>query len=215
MSRPAGDSLEKLISAGKELAVERGFSGLRIREVARRAQVNPGMFHYHFKTKQEFTRRVMRDIYGEFLAAFLPSTEGRGSSVERLEGAILVLALFAYENRRILKAVLTGLLEKPGESFGYLRENFSAHAPVLISLIKEAQQDGYIRQDIPFQQILVMMMGGIIFPGVMSTVVENCGAKTFFGMPGAEFKERMFSEEGVRNRIKIMFASLAPEGRHL
>ena len=54
MSRPSKNTDRLLIEAAKELIPEAGFKGLKIREVARKAGVNLGMFNYHFKTKEKF-----------------------------------------------------------------------------------------------------------------------------------------------------------------
>ncbi|SDU42858.1 TetR/AcrR family transcriptional regulator [Desulfobacula phenolica] len=51
---------EILISAAGELAALNGFSNVSIRAVANRAQRNIGSIHYHFKSKQELFKAVIR-----------------------------------------------------------------------------------------------------------------------------------------------------------
>ncbi len=211
MARPSGDSEQKLIMAGCRLAAERGFSAFRVRDIAAEAGVNPGMFHYHFKTKQEFTRRVMRVIYGEFLNEFRLIADGTGTPPERLKNALLKLALFAHKNRYLLKAVLADLLTEPEKASRYLRENFVHHVPVFVGLIKECRDKGYLKDCCPLQHTVAMMIG-IVIPGVMFGVIEQSGTKTFLDMPVRQFGDMLFSEGGIRMRIDLLFEGIMRQG---
>ncbi|MBC7946203.1 MAG: TetR/AcrR family transcriptional regulator, partial [Burkholderiales bacterium] len=50
MPRPSQNTDRRLIKAARKLLPETGCSGLNLRQVAVKAGVNLGMFHYHFKT---------------------------------------------------------------------------------------------------------------------------------------------------------------------
>lgn len=51
---------EILISAAGELAAQHGFSNVSMRDVASRAERNIGSIHYHFKSKLELFKSVIR-----------------------------------------------------------------------------------------------------------------------------------------------------------
>jgi len=60
MPRPSRNVDERLLAAGRELYPDAGAAGLSIRRIAERAEANLGMFHYHFRTKDQFVRRLLQ-----------------------------------------------------------------------------------------------------------------------------------------------------------
>jgi AcrR family transcriptional regulator len=99
MTRPSAHLDRKLVSAARAMLPETGFSGLAVRAVARRAGVNVGMFHYHFKTKEIFLRRVLQECYEDFLQNFREAAQAPGSSRARLRRVLVSFARFARDNR--------------------------------------------------------------------------------------------------------------------
>ena len=87
------DNRERLIAAGYKILSEKGFEATTVKEVARIADVSPGLFHYYFASKdalliavlQEAGTRygqMMRDLRatvsaGQFLAAAVAAARER------------------------------------------------------------------------------------------------------------------------------------------
>ena len=69
MTRPSRNVDRLLLRAGRELFPETGAAQLSIRKVADRAGVIPGMFHYHFGTKDLFVRQLLQELYDEMFAS--------------------------------------------------------------------------------------------------------------------------------------------------
>ncbi len=64
---PHGDERrQELVRAAYSLIAERGFEGLRTREVAARADVNIATLHYYFATKEDLIRGVVNYIEQQF-----------------------------------------------------------------------------------------------------------------------------------------------------
>ena len=59
MSRPSQNADQHLIEAAQKMLKHTSLSQMNIRQVAAEAGVNLGMFHYHFKTKDQFAKAVM------------------------------------------------------------------------------------------------------------------------------------------------------------
>jgi AcrR family transcriptional regulator len=56
----AGDERRRaLVEAACELIVEKGFEGLRVRDIAARVGINHATLHYHFPTKEDLIRAVL------------------------------------------------------------------------------------------------------------------------------------------------------------
>jgi TetR/AcrR family transcriptional regulator len=58
----------KLIETARALFLEKGYEGLKMQELADRAEMNKGLLHYYFKTKdalfQAIFKEAMQDLFG-------------------------------------------------------------------------------------------------------------------------------------------------------
>lgn len=64
---------EALVRAAFDLIAERGFEGLRTRDVAARAGVNIATLHYYFTTKEDLIRSVADALVEQFRIQRIPS----------------------------------------------------------------------------------------------------------------------------------------------
>lgn len=64
-----------LIVAAYQIIAERGFEGLRVREVAERVKVNIATLHYYFHTKADLVRGVVDYLLHQFLTVTAPVPE--------------------------------------------------------------------------------------------------------------------------------------------
>jgi AcrR family transcriptional regulator len=55
----ADGTREKLLNAATKVFVEKGFSGARVDEIAKRARANKAMIYYHFRDKQSLYQAVL------------------------------------------------------------------------------------------------------------------------------------------------------------
>ena len=56
---PAGDNRARLIAAGYTILSGKGVEAATVKEIARLADVSPGLFHYYFASKDELLLAVM------------------------------------------------------------------------------------------------------------------------------------------------------------
>src|SRR4051794_24991666 len=64
------DNRERLIAAGYTVLSEQGYEATTVKEVARVADVSPGLFHYYFASKEELLIAVLREAatrYGRLM----------------------------------------------------------------------------------------------------------------------------------------------------
>jgi AcrR family transcriptional regulator len=211
MTRKPSQTNERLLQAGLELLDEKGFEGLKVRQVAERAGVNLGMFHYHFKTKDEFTRRVLKHMYEKFFQDFSLETVGEGDPLDRLRRALLTLGQFIRENRTLLLGLLQDALHDNEVVVGFVTDNFPRHIVVLAELVKQCQTKGLMDKK-PFHLVIPHFMGVLAAPSIMVGVLEKTKTKVLFGIAFALFKNQILSDEMLTQRIDIVLRGLgAPE----
>jgi AcrR family transcriptional regulator len=172
MARPAGNADRRLIAAGKKIAGAQGCTGLRVRDVARRAGVNLGMFHYHFKSKRRFTRILLQELYDRFFERLtVASGEGRDARA-RLKASLLVMGKFIRDERHLLGALIKDVLNEDPEVLRFVRENVPRHAAVIWRLIGECRREGSVAE-IPFVEAMPFIMSGLNAPTIIGDALER------------------------------------------
>jgi AcrR family transcriptional regulator len=212
MPRPSAHLDRKLIAAARAMLPETGLSGLSVREVARRAGVNTGMFHYHFKSKEAFVRRVLEEVYQDFLASFSEAAGGPGSARARLRRVLVAYARFARRHRTIYSMMMRELLNGHGEMIAFARANFPNHGGTLMSLMEECRREKAVR-DLPAPVLTMFAMSSMGVPNVAATGFERSGVRKMCGRSTKEFIDMVLSDEMIETRADMVLAALAPGRR--
>ena len=172
MSRPSQNTDQRLVKAARRLLPETGCSGLNLRQVAAKAKVNLGMFHYHFKTKEEFVRRVLQEFYEEFFKDFQLEAEHHATPLENLRAALMTFAAFARDNRRLVFVLLRDAMNGEKVVYDFLRANLHRHIQILFRLIQECQAKGEL-PPLPPPNVLVTLIASMNMPSIISEGVRR------------------------------------------
>jgi AcrR family transcriptional regulator len=153
------DRQEALVRAGYELLAERGFEGLRTRDIAARVGINIATLHYHFPTKEKLVRGVVGYAMGRFRETLAPAASpgeqlrAHFAGLRRLartEPELFVvmseLALRARRDRAIAsivretdttwQATLTGLLRRAKRSGAVIPGDPDELAGLIVATLK-------------------------------------------------------------------------------
>lgn len=214
MSRPRGDSEFRLVKAAQELLDEKGFSGLKIREVAKKAGVNLGMFHYHFKSKENFQKRVMKDLYERFFSGFKLETSQAGTPLERLRRALTALSRFARDNRKLLLGVISDAAQGDVQVMSFVQANFPRHVLIVFQLIRECQKKGSIER-MPLHLTVSLLFPSIMAPNIAMAVVEHKRLPGIVRMAVKGLKDEILSDAVLEKRVTYALRAVGarPEGR--
>lgn len=208
MTKRVSDAPRRLLDAGRAVAREHGCGAIKVREVARKAGVNLGLFHYHFKTRDAFVRRVLDETYADFFARLNLSVGREGSPRERLRAALTAIAQFSREHRRMLVGMLRDAMTGDRLIVEFAAKSFPNHLPIVLGLIKEGVRAGQLR-DLPEPLILSLLMGVVSTPNIMATMVECSGAKRPMGRSPADFQKELLSDAAIAERVDIVLAGLS------
>jgi AcrR family transcriptional regulator len=206
--RPRGGSDRKLLAAARAMVGRTGISGLRLREVAKRARVNLGMFHYHFGSKQRFTRRLLQEIYEEFFSRLSFESRTEGGPLERLKGALVVFGRFARNQRHIFLPLFGEALRGDKDSISYLEANVPRHFRVIAELMAEGQKAGALRP-LPVPVAVSFALGGMGVPNLLIGALERCGSAAARSR-GQAWKDEFLSERAIARRAELVIAGLRP-----
>jgi len=214
MSRPAGDADKRLVQAAIELIPLAGLAGLPVRRVASRAGVNLGMYHYHFKSKQDFHRRILDSVYETFFSRLTGALEGAGgkSPRDRLRKTVLAAGGFIRDNRSLLFGLARDLLADDPEVIRFIRINFPRHVILLVRLVKDCQKSGDIRP-MPMIHVLPFLFASVIGPIFAMGFIGKVLPAGLREIPLAAMKAVLAGDSRLEERLDMALAALAPAGR--
>jgi AcrR family transcriptional regulator len=85
----AGKTREKLLRAAKSVFSERGFDAVSIDEITERADLGKGTFYYHFGTKDQLIKELIRDVLGDLELAIRHKSQTSKDLYQLLDNIIL------------------------------------------------------------------------------------------------------------------------------
>jgi AcrR family transcriptional regulator len=205
MARPSRNVDASLLRAGLELLPETGCAGMSVRQVAERAGVNPGMFHYHFRTKDAFVRALLARVY-ERMFADLEVAADAPDALTALRQAVNVIARFVRDHRKLLRRLVADAMGGDPLALEFLRTNLPRHLEVVLRLIVAGQRSGALKRVAP-PQALAFVAGGV-------------GASILLGSALAEhplaprglakqFRASVLTDAAIAERVELALAGLA------
>lgn len=213
MARPPSDVERRLIAAARDLMPRVGLAGLTVRAVSARAGVNPGLFHYHFGSREAFGRRVLEEVYGGFfreLEVVVDGQPGR-SCRERLRRVIMAIARFEREHRSFSISLVRDILNGEGEAVRFLRRILPAHLRRLHAVIRECQGAGVIRR-MPVPAVMIILLGAASGPAFSVGFMERAAAGAKGEAVLADTLGRVIlSDRALEERIDVALRGLRPE----
>jgi len=206
MPRPSRNLDQALLQAGRELFPAAGCAGLSVREVAQKAGVNLGMFHYHFKTRDAFLRALLQSVYEEMYAQLSFQISGAADPVQNLRAALRFMGRFLRANRAVLARVIADALCGEALALEFLRSNAPRHLGVLQLLIAEAQKHGLLKP-LPPAQALGFCAGALAGPILFGGAIEDSGV---LGKTGSRRLHRtLLADEALDERIDLALQAIA------
>lgn len=58
---------QKILSAAKDVFVEKGFDGARMQEIANKAGINKALMHYYFRSKDNLFNAIFKEAFYQFI----------------------------------------------------------------------------------------------------------------------------------------------------
>ncbi|HSN19536.1 MAG TPA: helix-turn-helix domain-containing protein [Usitatibacter sp.] len=206
MARPSRNLDQVLLAAGRELLPQRGCAGLSVREVAERAGVNLGMFHYHFRTREVFLRAVLQQAYEEMFATLRLEADRGAPPVEGLRAALRVLGRFLRDNRPLLARVFADALGGEACAREFIRDNLPRHVAVLRRMYLAGRRGGALRA-VAFEQALGLLAGALALPILAGGTIAASG---MVGEARRRSLERtLLTDAAIDERIDLALAGLA------
>ena len=134
---------EALVKAAYELLAERGFEGLRTRDVAAKVGINIATLHYWFPTKEKLIRGVVGYAMGRFRGTLAPAA----SPGEQLRAHFAGLRKLARDEPElfVVMSELALRARRDRAIATIVRETDQTWQSTLAALLRRARKDGAVK----------------------------------------------------------------------
>ena len=150
---------ELVIAAYRQIA-ERGFEGLRTREVVAEVGVNIATLHYYFPSKESLIRGVLEHAMDRFRTTLEP----HGSPGDQLRNHLRAVRKLMVQEPE-LGAVMGELALRSSRDRlvrGIVNELFNSWQTVLRGLLRRGVREGMLRSDLDSDAVAALVMATLM-----------------------------------------------------
>jgi AcrR family transcriptional regulator len=205
MGRPSRNIDQVLLDSGLALLPRTGARRLSVRQVAEHAGVNLGMFHYHFRTKENFVRAVLERMYEEMFSDLELQVDARSAAPVKLRKLLATLGRFAVKHRLLIARLVSETMSGERLAADFLQRNVPRHLKLIADVIGRGQQEGTIvNESIPL--LVAFTVGAVAGPLLLGTALEQNGLVTRRAASG--LRANVASEQSLNRRIELVLRAL-------
>src|SRR5439155_18388574 len=97
---------EQIVLAAAAVLGRDGYAATTLKQIAREADVAPGLLHYYFRSKDDLLIAVVEAVFGQFIQEWQESVDGLTDPFERISAAIDRFARICAERPEVTRLLL-------------------------------------------------------------------------------------------------------------
>lgn len=158
---PIEGRLAEIAMAARELIAERGFEGLRTRDIAARVGINVATLHYHVPTKEALIRIVAQSLRADFIAQSQARPREGLSPVEvlKLEFSDFRETITETPQRIVVMAELADRAQRDEAVAAEIQPMQSFWRKMIADTIADGRDQGLFRADLDLDAAAMMVIG--------------------------------------------------------
>jgi AcrR family transcriptional regulator len=159
--RPTDDRKRAIAAAARSLIVEKGFEGLRTREIADRVGINIATLHYHIPTKEALIELVAQSMSDDFMAQHMRRPRAGKPPLEQLRIELDHHAQTRRDNPELLLVMEEmGRRARHDEAIArYINPMRAYWHAQIVEILKAGVADGTFRSDLDPASAAYMVIG--------------------------------------------------------
>lgn len=163
MARRPSVSPERILAAAAHEFAERGYAGARVDRIARRARVNKAMLYYHFASKRNLYRTLLRDTFGALGSELRQIADTEAPPEERLRLAVTAIAGFVETHAFFPAVMLREMAEGGAHLDGETLAALAALPRAFTAILQPGITTGYFRAMHPIASYFTTIAPIIMF----------------------------------------------------
>ncbi len=170
------DTKEKILRAAMQAFSEKGFNGVSVDEIAKRAGVKKALIYYYFPSKDKIFKEVWDRSLGELEKHLFDEIENEKSYIKKLKGFLKAYIDFVT-NRKVISEVINkeraSVMSE--DKWTDLKERYEGFLSKIASLIDEGKRYNAIYEDIDPMAAANLISGSMVHsekPGILEKVIS-------------------------------------------
>jgi TetR/AcrR family transcriptional regulator len=167
----SGETVERILSAAKDIFSEFGFAGARVDEIARRAGVNKATLYYHIGDKKALYGEVIHGIVGKLAQELADNINDNQSHEDKIRTYVRTISAIMDKNpqmpRIMMREIASGGQNLPDIFF----KDFYSILTTLTKIIEAGIKDGVFIQTIPLIVHFMTLGPNIIYKAISPIVL--------------------------------------------
>lgn len=161
------ESVEALLAAARDEFARRGFSAASVRDIAREADVNPGLIRYHFGSKDALYQRVLDGVMAPLRDRLLDAFLQAADPDRRIPGVALAYLDYLSTEKHFPRLVQRALLDGDDRILTIARNH-------LRPLWEAFRASGAAASTPlgPLEEVIVSVFGALIAPSLYGPLLQ-------------------------------------------
>ncbi len=160
---------KRILTESIRLFLEKGYHGTSIDDITRAAHLTKGALYWHFKSKEDLLKRIIKEYEKRFLDGMIQAVEEvKGSISDKIEKYFQYNAAFAYYNRELCVSFDTLAAELVGAHHGIeteFRKIYKKYQKFLSNIILQGKKEKIFKKEIDENLaalVIIAFQGGIL-----------------------------------------------------
>ncbi len=170
------DTKERILRAAMQAFSEKGFNGVSVDEIAKRAGVKKALIYYYFPSKDKIFKEVWDRSLSELEKHLFDEIENEKSYMKKLKGFLKAYIDFVT-NRKVISEVINkeraSVMSE--DKWTDLKERYEGFLSKIASLIDEGKRYNAIYEDIDPMAAANLISGSMVHsekPGILEKVIS-------------------------------------------
>jgi TetR/AcrR family transcriptional regulator len=201
--RNAAATRQRILDAAEREFAARGFAGARLREISSVAGVQSALIHHYFADKRGLYRAVLDRALLSTSTESLSLLSDQGDLPSTAGGFVDLLLRFHADHHQVLAIMRHESMNGDDMLLEVCRQRTQPIVTALTLYLEERQRAGEVRDDLAAPELIVALLGMIMYPFVDSNVVDAM-------VPGAMPRDAAALERYKRSLAKLILGALRP-----
>lgn len=144
-----------------------------MRSIAERAEINKGLLHYYFKTKDALLVEVFHETFGELFTALGVAFNADSDLFIKIESTITVYTDFMMRHPELPGFIIHEMSRDSASHVGRMKKA-GVTPPVqgFFQSVIQAREAGLIKADVDPGQLILNMISMVLFPVMAKPMVK-------------------------------------------
>jgi AcrR family transcriptional regulator len=162
---------QKILSAARQIFLEKGMDGARMQDIADRAGINKALLHYYFRNKEKLFQTVFIEAASNFLSTIVIITTTDTSLFDKIEKFVEAYINMLAQHPFLPMFILNEVNKQDKTFITKIWGNKKPPIQMFLKQVADEAKKGNIKPIEPFQ-LMINMVSMCIFPFVARPMIQ-------------------------------------------